>query len=335
MSTKLYHGFRFRTRNVQSALEMAREFRRTLAPLITEKAAAFVAGHAVREMDRWLASDGPVVGDFSPGFLAHLRRHEARLPDELLQAVLAQVEPHLKRHAKEAAERTFAKAPNFLSEAWQELEGRRREVKRTGRRDTEVDFGFEISVIPMESGILGYVFSEQSDFRDLWRSHPLVEDYAYWDNTDPDGSVSAEAWEQRERDWDTALTVDGRSVPFSVAGFSLDLVDPYLPHPEVAEILRRVPPFERRLEKLACGRVLDRRIKEEWERQGRPDRDFSLIFGAQEWTETPEGRSAVAAERARLEPLLPREVTDEHLRGRVARIPPAAPEPPKPSVRRR
>lgn len=41
----------------------------------------------------------------------------------------------------------------------------------------------------------------QFDFDRLMKRLPLIEPFAYWDNTDPDETVTAEEWEYREEVW--------------------------------------------------------------------------------------------------------------------------------------
>lgn len=65
----------------------------------------------------------------------------------------------------------------------------------------EAGFGFD----SYTGHILMLPHCEQDAFMTALDAMPEVEDYAYWDNTDPDPTVSEDDWEEREEVWDRVL----------------------------------------------------------------------------------------------------------------------------------
>jgi len=115
---------------------------------------------------------------------------------------------------------------NKLSRAeslWWEL---RREIKKTGLRNTVVDTDFQLVVFPYEDKFLGIVYTERGEWFEKFLKMPGVSEYGYWDNTDPLEDVTEEEWEARREAWDTVLP--GIGIP-SMNGFTIDIHDPYGP----------------------------------------------------------------------------------------------------------
>jgi hypothetical protein len=64
-------------------------------------------------------------------------------------------------------------------------------------------YDVEVSVFlyPIKTFTLGIIYTTETDFREYFFKQDFVEDYAYWNNTDPDVNVSKKEWEQRAKDW--------------------------------------------------------------------------------------------------------------------------------------
>jgi hypothetical protein len=99
-----------------------------------------------------------------------------------------------------------------MSNALFEIRDRAKEIQKTQMRDPVVDFDCEFVFIPLEKYTLAMLYTEKKEFREIWENCGYFENYSYWNNTDPDESVSDEEWEQRGEDWD----VLGYDAPSSV-----------------------------------------------------------------------------------------------------------------------
>lgn len=125
-----------------------------------------------------------------------------------------------------------------FSSAWFEVVDRQKKVNASRERDPEVDFDFDVSVIPLNhrgaSFLLGIPFTDQPKFRELLEAKNWYVEYGYWNSTDRPDKVSAAEWTRRKRDWDKALP---EGIP-SLAGYNFTLVsNDLLPPPKPEEIL--------------------------------------------------------------------------------------------------
>lgn len=69
---------------------------------------------------------------------------------------------------------------------------------------SSANIAYTVQLLPNAAGgnPLVLVFGEQAEgYRTLLKEAGLVEDYGYWDNSDPDEAVSEAEWEERERAW--------------------------------------------------------------------------------------------------------------------------------------
>lgn len=139
------------------------------------------------------------------------------------------------------------------TKARHEILDRQKEIKRTGYRDPEVDFGFEVLVLPLKGGkydqyLLGLYYTEQEKFAEVLKANHWFIDYSYWDNTDRPDDVSNAEWSRRKKAWDLAL---GTGVP-SLHGFSFTVVsnDLLLP-PRLEEVIHLQPSVAKRAKALA------------------------------------------------------------------------------------
>lgn len=78
--------------------------------------------------------------------------------------------------------------------------------KTSVRTLSELDFGYEVVVMPNGCGInknsLVLLFSENSRvYTDALLDDGVVAEYGYWDNSDKPRKVSKEEWRERERAW--------------------------------------------------------------------------------------------------------------------------------------
>lgn len=98
-----------------------------------------------------------------------------------------------------------------------------KKIKNTNLRDPEVDFDFEIVILPIKDKILGTHYTEQGEFLKLLSEKPWFKRYGYWDNTNQDSSCTDEEWDKRYYDWEEAMP--GYDTP-AYLGFSVQLTNP-------------------------------------------------------------------------------------------------------------
>lgn len=141
-----------------------------------------------------------------------------------------------------------------VSRAHRELRNRQKEIKTTGYRDPMVDFGFEVSLLPLKQGkhssfLLGIYHTEQEKFAEALKAKHWFIEYGYWNNSDRPDDVSKAEWARRKKDWDTALP--GAGIP-SMHGFNFTLVsnDLILP-PRLEDILHMQPSVSDRAKAIA------------------------------------------------------------------------------------
>lgn len=94
-------------------------------------------------------------------------------------------------------------------------------------RMPHIDTDFSVSLIPTKDMLLGIVYTEHNEWYDAWCKQPGVEEYSYWNNTDPPEDIDYEDWEKRGENWEIL-----NYQPVCVQAFSIDLVDPSGPLPK-------------------------------------------------------------------------------------------------------
>lgn len=116
---------------------------------------------------------------------------------------------------------------------------------KKGYRNTDIDYGCDIVVMPLRSRLLGMVFSEENSIYDAWYSLDCVEDYRYWNNNDHPQVVSSRRWYKRERDWGC---LSRQGVP-AYLGMTAKITGDELYFPEFKDM--RFPSFKCRVVRLA------------------------------------------------------------------------------------
>jgi hypothetical protein len=198
-----------------------------------------------------------------------------------------------------------------LSAAFDEVQRRQRTIEATMRRDPEVDFHFEVSVLPIQEKVLAIPYFEQTDFRDLWFAQDWVEDYHYQDCCDKSAEVSEEAWAQRRADWEEAL---GHKTPAQM-GFSFLLCPIQSRYwPRVEAILPEVAPLERRAFQHAQDTLFAERLRAQQDAGERQSPS-----GVLRWLASEEGKARMAALAAAYQPKLSAAITAALLFARKSR----------------
>jgi hypothetical protein len=185
-------------------------------------------------------------------------------------------------------------AMNFLKRAG--------DVKHAGaRRDPEIDFGFEICLIPLKGYYLGMHFGEQKFFIDkFYEMLPGAHEYHYQNSTDKPDGISDRHWRKRRNDWDAALP--GYAAPID-AGFMCNLCNPkeFVTLADLSPDL--CPSFEDRLQMAARSIAFDRK----WVQEGKPSNArLSEVMSIDRWLHRePEGVAFVEAVKVEIAPKLP------------------------------
>lgn len=107
---------------------------------------------------------------------------------------------------------------------WRDFRDR---VRKEGVRVPIVDTDFSISLIPVNGGLLGIVYTEHRAWYEAWCQQPGVEEFSYWDNADAPDEMAESEWQLREKAW-AVLT----GQPVAMQAFSIDLVSPNGPLPK-------------------------------------------------------------------------------------------------------
>jgi hypothetical protein len=207
-------------------------------------------------------------------------------------------------------ERNAGKNP--FREARQEVRTRQKEVLGSGLRDPEVDFDFELAILPHDGRIYGMVFSERSRWVDRWMELDGVEDFSYWDNTDQPDEVSEEDWDARGEVWDSILRANPAGTP-GMSGFSAQCTDRML-QPDLGEVMEHIPSFEARVAARARECAMDSvyAAMKEKERLEEDANLFSVLRKIERWLDG-EGAHVLESERSRVTQLLSGSITAEML----------------------
>ncbi len=201
-----------------------------------------------------------------------------------------------------------------LVEAFNSVMERQREIKKTGYRDNEVDFDFEVSFLPHGRKIYGIIFTERGKWRDLFMEQPEISDFSYWNNSDKPEGITAQEWKHRYKVWDKILISGPDAVP-AMRGLYAQCTSESL-YVSADEIVAAIESHEVRVRKMAKLMVFDADMKRRM--AGLPDaevkkRVFEVYFKVEKWFKGDEGQAIFRAKIEELEMLLPKKLTKEML----------------------
>lgn len=154
-------------------------------------------------------------------------------------------------------------------------------IARTQERDPAYDWGCHLTAIPHRTGLYVLLYAESEEYHRIWRTLPGVEDYAYWNHTDPPEGMSPGRWERRRQRW-LELLPDG--IP-SRAGMTLDVYDPLIDWENHFWEPTVIPDYETRVRHWA----FDQAVSEIWASENPEERGFQTVFRTERWIKTPEG----------------------------------------------
>jgi hypothetical protein len=126
---------------------------------------------------------------------------------------------------------------------------RYKKTKTSMERDPEYDFECNLS-IHVAGGKYVYIllYAEMRGYETILNNMTGIEYYGYWDNTDPDSTVSERAFNARGKTWDRVLGESGTPMH---RGMSFTIVGTELPMVSGKKIIDHMIPFEDRVSRMA------------------------------------------------------------------------------------
>lgn len=129
-------------------------------------------------------------------------------------------------------------------------------LKLTNERDTQIDFGFTLVILPNRKSIQVLLFAEQKELIKSFRKMKEVVDYHYQNSCDKPNNITKKNWEKRRADWDYVLGGDGYATP-AESGFEyqpynadrLSMID--MDKNERKKLNRYIPKLEVRAKRIA------------------------------------------------------------------------------------
>ena len=185
---------------------------------------------------------------------------------------------------------------------------RHQEMRRTRRRDTDIDWDFGLAVLPWKGRVYGMYYAEQPELAELLILKDWVEDYRYWDNSDHPEDVTPAQWNARRETWNGILAQDHMGRPAG-CGLTFDVeADFFLPEEE--EIVAAAPSFDERVRYHARNRVVTAHMKRLVNDISDPPLEWAAHSGirtamaAMDYARTPEGLKEVEEEAAAVAEIL-------------------------------
>jgi hypothetical protein len=278
MSTKIHYGFQLRARDIRQVLDEFASVQKKAEEILKQRQSVFIAVTAASRLDR-LALFG------LPGYT-----------------------------------RPWGLTYSAISTSVEELDDRQHKVRRTQRRDPDVDFEvfFRLWLSRDTNTFIGIVRAEGAeDFRKILFEAGFADEFAYWNNTDPEEGFTDEQWDARGAVWNGVLA--GKSGPW----FDIQVEEPINYHRVTEAVLAALPTFEQRVanhartvafttwEELRFARHLE---KGEPRESAVVTRFFDFLDKLQEGDAevTEIQRNATAQVRNRLAPEITKEMLTEH-----------------------
>lgn len=233
MSTKIYTGFAFEGRTLATTLELLGRQRTAVQALVDAKNCKGVARRASR-----------IIDDYC------IARPQGGPHREELEVVKAGA----YSHAVTAIEA-------------EQYEGRKSQLRHPL---TDCDVLIRLFLDFESQQVIGFVCEERVGVLGHLLALPGVVPFSYWNNVDPDESVSPEAWEIRGAVWDRVFTAEG-GCEFSMSW-----------QPQFAQlglVASHLPSFEVRVESRSRDAALEAYVGANWV-QSEPGSTRGLVFVA-------------------------------------------------------
>lgn len=164
------------------------------------------------------------------------------------------------------------------------IAGHQAAIARTQARDPAYDWGCHLSAIPHRTGLYVLLYAESGAYHRIWRSLPSVEDFAYWNHTDPPEGMSRARWKRRRDRWDELLGHPG--IP-SRTGMTISVYDPVTDWKNRFWEIKPefIPAYDQRVQHWAFARA----VEEVWHSESAKERGFATVFRTERWIKTKEG----------------------------------------------
>lgn len=179
-----------------------------------------------------------------------------------------------------------------LRDAWHELIQRQRVVKRDGTNDSAVDNEFSMMLMPHGRFVYCIVYAGHRSLIEFIKKQSWLTPYDYWDNSDPDETVSAREWKKREQVWTAIFAKDDRP---SACGLVFE-VAPKFSTTHMEDILPLVPSTRRRAELRAKELLRHEYTKARWPTDtANPSTSqiMNLHYESQKWLKSEDGQVAL------------------------------------------
>lgn len=181
---------------------------------------------------------------------------------------------------------------SIYGRVWNQIAEAQHKVRVKQVKDPSVDFSFSIVLFPFEGKFYGMFYTVQPEFAEKWLLNPLVDEFMYWNNTDPLDGVSDEEWEERGRIWNEIM--GDIAIP-SLIGITYEVTQEFMIDlPRLSEVADAIPSLEKR----AFNTAKDTLFKEFAQNRKINDTNVVKVFGKYvEYLDTPEGSAKLELER--------------------------------------
>lgn len=153
----------------------------------------------------WDASDFPMVMERLKVVEARLKQMcTQRKAEQLAEMAVWRIDKACMAIARGDADAPTGKVHSPVSDAFDEMHKRQKEILSSGYRDPQVDFEVKIAMwyVPSQKRFIGRVIAEdQGAAYKLVRRQPGVSNFQYWNNTDRPARMSRREWDSRAEVW--------------------------------------------------------------------------------------------------------------------------------------
>jgi len=177
------------------------------------------------------------------------------------------------------------------------------------------DHTFELVLFPYQGRFYAIPITEDRDLLNVLKTQEWVEEFGYWDSTDPLETVTDDEWSHRQRVWDGIDSRCYAGVLFN-GGFLINLSPRLYDYPSWQAVEPYVPAFEKRVSKHALSVVHAEWSLETYERlkadlggSEPPIGSYVMGFGKAR-KEEPKWEMRIEEEVKRISAILPEKVTD-------------------------
>lgn len=168
------------------------------------------------------------------------------LTDVVAKAVTDRLDMAARLKHRGRAEADYADLlTNPLSHVMDDIRKRQDRVVKERRRDPEVDHEFEVCLFPDGVTTLMTVHCEHRELLNVIDEMPDVQNYSYWDNTDPPEGITDAEWGVRHDRWEHVL---GRRWCPADRGLTFKFTDTYMLRlPEITDVMTCIPGMDERI----------------------------------------------------------------------------------------